>query len=79
MSLAAIPQGADETVVGVAYEGVDIATDAMVDFSFQVRATVSKGTISHTAMVFAGGKLVNLTSNPVAIVPWFTFLPIIRR
>ena len=67
MSLAAIPQGAAGTVVGVAYVTQDLATGAMADFSFQVQATVGAGTISHTATVSVGGRVVNLTSNPVEI------------
>ena len=79
VSLKAIPRGAAGTVVGVAYVKQDLAAGAMADFKFQAQAAVGAGMISHTATVSVGGRLVTLTSNPVEIVPWHAYLPIIMR
>ncbi len=69
MANLAAPEGAAaDTVVGVAYEGVGLATGGMVDFGFHVEVMASAGSFQHTATVSAGGKLVKtITSAPLKI------------
>lgn len=71
ISLANLPQGGEEQVIGVAYEASEFGVGAVADFGFQVQAAVDEGTISHTAVVSAHGMLIKkLASNPISVVPW---------
>ena len=81
LTAVAVPDGADaSTVVGVAYDAVDLGTGEIVEFGFQVKVVAPEGTFMSTALVMREGKLLKvLDSNPLTIGPFILYLPIIQR